>query len=99
MLPRKKLAEITDWIESNRNEHDNITEKGLAYAYASAAADYEASTGISRDDAIRSGADAIERFTLTVSRYATNHYSINAMTEAESTARFGESGRFTYGLG
>ena len=92
---QQKLGEITDWIESNRSEHDKITEKGLAYAYARAAADYEASTGISRDDAIGSGADAIEEFTLTVNRYAANHYGVNAMTEAESTARFGEP-RFTY---
>ena len=93
---QKKLGEITDWIESNRSEHDKISEKGIPYAYARAAADYEASTGISRDDA-RSDADAIEKFTLTVSRN-TNRYGVNPMTEAESTAKFGEP-RFTYGWG
>ncbi len=96
---QKKRDEIMGWISDHRAEHKEITEKGVPYAYAKAAVDYEEKYGITRDTAIHSGMDAIESYALTVHRSALNHYGVNAMNEAETTARYGASGKFTYAMG
>ena len=93
---QQNIERIRDWIAGNEPKFDAIAEKGAAYAYANAAVDYKKTYGLTREDAINSGAAGIQKHALTMIRFATNHYGVNPMTESESTAKFGEAGVFTY---
>lgn len=92
-----KYKEISDWISENASALDAIAEKGAAYAYAKSEIAYQEKYGLSRDDAVHSGYEEIEKHALTITRNASILCGINPMTEAESTEKFGEPGKFTYG--
>lgn len=87
---------INNWLSENSAEHEAIAEKGAAYAFAAAAMDYEAQTGLNRDAAMNAGTDAANGFHLSVSRAAYNQYGVNPQTAAEATERFGQAGVFTF---
>ena len=87
---------INSWLANNTAHHDAIAEKGAAYAFAAAAQNYEAETGLDRDAAMNAGADEGNSFHLSVARAAYNQYGLNPLTAAESTERYGEAGAFSF---